>query len=122
MRKRLFLFVDETGSPLVVSWKKFRELFEAKTRMELSDDEKRLMKALRRPTSTPELRKAADIPKKRFDKALIGVRSKMRVALVDVIKESKTKHVNCYDKIEKWYRVPQLPSRSTCQRSSCSVA
>jgi hypothetical protein len=105
LRKNLFLFVDESGSPLAVSWSKFRELFELKARMKLSNDEKVLMRALNRQRSTPELRKVVDLPMKRFDKALVGVRSKMRVALVDVIKESKTKHINCYGKIGKWHSV-----------------
>jgi hypothetical protein len=106
LRKKLFLFVDEGGSPLAVSWGKFRELFELKRSVKLSDDEKRLIGTLSRRRSTPDLRRVLDLPKKRFDKALVGVRSKMRVALVDVIKESKTKHINCYDKIEKWHPAP----------------
>jgi hypothetical protein len=105
LRKKLFLFVDEGGSPLAVSWSKFRQIFELKTRVKLSGDEKRLIRALSRRRSTPELRKLVNLPKKRFDKALVGVRSKMRLALVDVIKESKTKHINCYDKIGKWHSV-----------------
>jgi hypothetical protein len=105
LRKKLFLFVDETGSPLAVSWSKFRELFELKEQVRLSNDERRLMRALNRRRSTPELRKVAHLSRTRFDKALVGVRSKMRVALVDVIKESKTKHINCYDRIEKWHSI-----------------
>ena len=102
LRKKLFLLVDEEGSPLALSSEKFRELRGLMAHLRLSDDEKRIMEALTRPRSTPELRKLVDLPKKRFDKALVGVRSKLRVALVDVIKESKTKHINCYDRIERW--------------------
>jgi hypothetical protein len=52
--------------------------------------------------STPELREAAHLPKQRFENALICLRAKMRLALVGVRKESKTKHINVFDKIEKW--------------------
>ena len=110
LRKKLFLFVDEAGSPLAVSWSKFKDLFELKKHLKLSNDEKRIMRALNQRRSTPQLRRVVNLPKKRFDRALVGVRSKMRVALVDVIKESKTKYVNCYDRIEKWHAL-----------SSCSI-
>jgi hypothetical protein len=52
--------------------------------------------------STPELRETAHLPKQRFENALICLRAKMRLALVGVRKESKTKHINVFDKIEKW--------------------
>jgi hypothetical protein len=104
LEKKLFLLVDEKGSLLLVSWKRFAELFKNKSQTELSSDEKRILETLDGPMSTPELRKASRIAEKRFSKGLIGLRSKMRIALVEVRKESSTKYVNCYDRTERWHR------------------
>ena len=100
--KRLLLSVDGRGSLQVVSLGKIRELSEASSRQELSGDEKKLLGLLVRPMSTPELRKALGISKNRFQAALVGARSKMRIVLVGVRKESNTKYVNIYNRMEKW--------------------
>ncbi len=102
--KELFLSVDERGSLLVMSMERFGEEVESRARIELTDDEGRLLEVLERPLSTPELRKVARLPRKRFDRALTGLRFKMRIALVDIRRESSTKHVNRYDRIERWHR------------------
>lgn len=102
LKKKLFLSVDEKGSLLLLSSKKVRELPEDWSQKGLSRDEKTLLEVLDHPMSTPELREAAHLPKQRFENALIGLRAKMRLALVGVRKESKTKHINVFDKIGKW--------------------
>jgi hypothetical protein len=68
--------------------------------MELSEDETKVLDALSQAMPTPALRKASDLPAKRFDKALTGLRYKMRVALVGVRTESRTKYLNVYGRIE----------------------
>jgi hypothetical protein len=105
LNKKLFLSVDEKGRLVAISWQRFEEMREANSKTILSVDEKAIIAALERPLTTPELRKASGLPESRFEKALIGLRSKMRVTLVDVKKESRTKHVNCYDRIERWMQL-----------------
>lgn len=104
LERKLFLLVDEKGSLLLVSWKMFSELSNDRLQVELSSDEARILETLNGPMSTPEIRKASQITEKRFSKALIGLRSKMRIALVEVRKESSTKYINCFDRIERWDR------------------
>ena len=102
LEKKVFLLVDENGSLLLVSWKRFEELYKDGSQVELSSDEERILETLNGPMSTPELRKASRITGKRFSRALIGLRSKIRIALVEVKKESSTKYLNCYDRTERW--------------------
>jgi hypothetical protein len=103
LKKKLFLLVDEKGSLLLVSWKRFAELSKDRSQVELSSDEIRILETLNGSMSTPEIRKASRLAENRFSKALIGLRSKMRIALVEVRKESSTKYLNCYDRIERWH-------------------
>jgi len=102
LEKKLFLLVDEKGSLLLVSWKRFAELSKDRSQVELSNDETRVLEILTGSMSTPEMRIASHLPGNRFSKALIGLRSRMRIALVEVRKESSTKYLNCYDRIERW--------------------
>ena len=103
LRKELFLTVDETGGLMVVSRWKVPELIRAGSRTALSRGEERLLGVLDHPMPTPELRKVARMPEKSFEKSLIGLRSKFRIALVGVKEEFGTRHVNLYDRLEKWY-------------------
>lgn len=102
LQKKLFLSVDEKGGLIAISWKRFEKRHEECSKMKLTDDERTIINVLNHRMTTPELRNTTGLPKNRFEKALIGLRSKMRITLVDVKKESKTKHVNCYDRIERW--------------------
>jgi len=102
--QKLFLSVDEAGSLLVMSMDRVQGLLDSRSHTELTRDEARLLGRIDHSMTTPELREAARLPRRRFKKALAGLRFKMRIALVDVRKESRTKHVNRYDRIERFLR------------------
>jgi len=102
LERQIFLSVDEDGSLVAFSRRKFSELCAERSTLELSRDETKVLTALKHAMSTPTLRKAADLPEKQFDRALRGLRYKMRVALVGVKTESKTKFLNVYARIESW--------------------
>jgi hypothetical protein len=102
LKKKLFLSVDERGSLLLLPWGKAKELSEAGSYEPLTEDEISLLALLIRPMSTPEMRKALGIPMGRFEVALVRARSRVRIALVGVRRESKTKYVNIYDRAENW--------------------
>jgi hypothetical protein len=102
LKKKLFLSVDEKGGLIAVSWMRFKEMYQTRSRVKLTKDEKEVLTSIGGPMTTPELRKASGMQKGRFERALSGLRSKMRITLVDVKKESRTKHVNCYDMTENW--------------------
>jgi hypothetical protein len=102
LHRQIFLTVDRDGSMMAFSRRRFLELQRERSAMELSEDETKVLSALTQAMPTPALRKASDLPAKRFDKALTGLRYKMRVALVEVKAESKTKYVNVYDRTKPW--------------------
>ena len=58
------------------------------------------------PISTPDLYRSSNLSKKPFDKALKKLRQKMRVAIVEIKHETKTKHIYTYDLTERW--IPEL--------------
>jgi hypothetical protein len=101
LKGNLFLTVDEGGSLLVMSMGKFRELYPIRACIMLSKDEKRILGVLRHALSTPDIRRRARLLARRFDEALLSLRYKMRITLVDVMKTSKTKHINLFAKIRE---------------------
>jgi len=104
LRGDVFLTVDEGGSLLAMSMGEFRELYPVRARVKLTKDEKIILGTLRHPMSTPAIRRGVGLPKRRFDEALLGLRYKMRITLVDVLRASKTEHINLFAKIRggKW--------------------
>jgi hypothetical protein len=58
--------------------RKFSELHEERSALELPTDETKVLDALGHTMLTPELRKASGLPAERFDRALTWLRYKMR--------------------------------------------
>jgi hypothetical protein len=100
LNRQIFLSVDRDGSLMAFSRRKFSELHEERSALELSTDETKVLDALGHAMPTPELRKASGLPAERFDRALTGLRYKMKVALVGVKAESKTKYINVYGRTD----------------------
>jgi hypothetical protein len=106
LNRQIFLSVDRDGSLMAFSRRKYSELHKERSTLELSADETKVLDALGHAMPTPELRKASGLPAERFDRALTGLRYKMRVTLVGVKAESKTKYINVYGRTN-----PSLSSR-----------
>lgn len=104
LRGEMFLSVDGRGSLVAMATRRLEEARARLSQSVLTADERRLLATLRKSMSTPEMREASGLPGKRFERALLGLRSKMRIALVEVRAESRTKHLNCYAKMETWDR------------------
>ena len=99
---RMLLTADNKGSLLALSIKTVDEVYPHRRALELTEDEKRLLAAIDRPLSTPELRIVSGFSKARFDRSLMGLRFKMKISLMGIKRESKTKHLNCFDTFESW--------------------
>ena len=86
----------------VLSRQKFSDLYAERSALKLSKDETNVMKSLTQAMSTPVLRRASGLPAERFGKALLGLRLKMRIASIGVKSESRTMHLNVYNRTESW--------------------
>lgn len=104
LEKRLFLNLAIKGRATLTSWGRFAEVFPKRSSKPLTSAEEELFERIRElgPISTPDLRRAASLPKNLFDQALKRLRQMMRLAIVEIKQETKTKHVYSYDLTERW--------------------
>lgn len=104
LERKLFLSLATKGRVTLTSWQRFSEVFPERSSEPLTPTEEDLLERLRQlgPTSTPDLRRASSLPKNVFKKVLKQLRQKMRVAIVGIRHDTKTKHVYSYDLTERW--------------------
>jgi hypothetical protein len=108
LEKKIFLSLAIKGRVTLTSWGRFVEVFPKRSSKSVTTAEEEILDLIRQlgPTATPDMRRAASLPKNLFDQALKRLRQNMRVAIIEIKQETKTKHVYSYDLTERW--VPDM--------------
>ncbi len=102
--KKIFLSLAIKGRVTLTSWRHFVEVFPERSSKPLTAAEEHLLERIQQlgPISTPDLRRASSLPKNIFNNALKHLRQMMRLAIVEIKQETKTKFVHFYDLTERW--------------------
>ena len=104
LEKKIFLSLAIRGRVTLTSWRHFVEVFPERSSKPLTTVEEEILESIHElgPISTPELRQVTSLSKSAFDNALKRLRQKMRVAIVEIRRETKTKHIYRYNLTERW--------------------
>lgn len=104
LEKNIFLSLAIDGRVTLTSWRHFVELYPERSSKPLTTAEEEILESISEfgPASTPELRQVTSLSKSDFNSALKRLRQKMRVAIVEIRHETKTKHVYVYNLTERW--------------------
>jgi|GEM_PF-4370426 len=112
LEKKIFSSLAVNGRGTITSWDYFKKTFPLRSQEHLSKNEKNLITIISKsgPIATPDLLRFSKYDRKTFNKAIKGLRRKMRVAVVNIKHKSKTKHIHVYDLTERWVPKKYLPN------------
>lgn len=104
LKKKLFSSLAIRGRVTLTSWHRFNDVHTARAFAPVTSEEEVLMSLVCElgPIATPDLYRASGMLKPVYIKALKRLRQKMRLAVVEIERETATKHIYKYDLTERW--------------------
>lgn len=104
LEKQLFSSLAIKGRVTLTSWARFVVVYPERDSGALRPGEDKLLELIRMHGAmlTPELRREAGMTEVRFERVLQGLRRSMRLAVVEIRQETRTKYVYRYDLTERW--------------------